>query len=54
LRRTYVAADVSLGVGVAALGVLSYLWLTSADETHGAVGASASSSGASLQFRRRF
>ena len=54
LRRTYVAADVSLGVGIAALGVLSYLWLTSTDEAHSAVAASASNDGAGLQFRRRF
>jgi hypothetical protein len=54
LERTYLAADVSLGVGVAAFGVLSYLWLTSGAEPQRAVGATASSAGASLSYRQSF
>ena len=54
LERTYLAADVSLGVGVVAFGVLSYLWLTSGTETQRAVGATASSAGAALSFRQSF
>jgi len=53
LERTYLAADIALGVGVVALGALGYLWLTSGDETR-AVGASASGQGAALSFRERF
>jgi len=53
LGRTYAAADVSLGVGVVALGVFSYLWLTSADGTS-RVGVTAGKSGAALELRRRF
>jgi hypothetical protein len=56
LQRTYLAADVSLGVSVAALAFLSYSWLTS-DGDHAAskgVGAAVSSHGAALSFRESF
>ncbi len=53
LGRTYAAADVSLGVGVVALGVFSYLWLTSGDETS-RVGVMAGPGGAALELHRRF
>jgi hypothetical protein len=52
LGRTYAAADVSLGVGLAALGVLSYLWLTNPDDTKRAfVSAGPRSAGIELQQR---
>lgn len=53
LERTYLAADISLGVGVLALGAFGYLWLTNRDESS-AVAASMTSSGATLSFRERF
>jgi hypothetical protein len=53
LERTYLAADVSLGVGVVALGALGYLLLTNRDEPS-RVSASVSSHGAGLSFRERF
>lgn len=53
LRRTYLAADVSLGIGVVALGALGYLWLTNESETR-SVGVVPTSSGAALGYRARF
>lgn len=53
LERSYLVADVSLGVGVVALGALGYLWLTSGDRASG-VGATVSQRGAGLSFRERF
>jgi hypothetical protein len=56
LERTYLAADVSLGVGVAALGLLGYLWLTREDEAPArtSLGAQLSSRSATLSYRRAF
>jgi hypothetical protein len=53
LRRTYLAADVSLGIGVVALGALGYLWLTNDAETR-SVGVVPTRAGAALGFRERF
>lgn len=53
LRRTYLAADVSLGIGVVALGAFGYLWLTNDAETR-SVGLVPTQSGAALGFRERF
>jgi hypothetical protein len=53
LERKYLAADVSLGVGVVALGALGYLLLTNGDQPS-RVNASVSSHGAGLSFRERF
>ena len=56
LERTYLAADVSLGVGAAALGLLGYLWLTHQDEAApaAALGARVTSRGATLSYQRAF
>jgi hypothetical protein len=53
LRRTYLAADVSLGVGVVALSAFGYLWLTNDAETR-SVGLLPTHGGAALGFRERF
>lgn len=56
LERTYLAADISLGVGVVAAGLFGYLWLTRSDDAAPAtaVGAQASGRGAALSFRQTF
>jgi hypothetical protein len=56
LERTYLAADVSLGIGVVAASLFGYLWLTRDDEPAPAtaVGAQITSRSAALSLRKRF
>ena len=54
LRQRYLAADISLGVGVAALSLFGYLWLTHEEDPSTGLHAVVSPQGASLGLRERF
>lgn len=54
LRQRYLAADVSLGVGIVALSLFGYLWLTSEQEPGTGLHAVVSPQGAALGLRERF